>query len=199
MSVDPPVLEGARVRLRAPAAADLPRLAGWYRDPELVAPFDRFALDRTETLAASIRGAPDDPTSLAPRYVIERRGDGAVVGCVGHYRSHPVMELLDVWYLVGEPTARGAGLGAEAVALLVDRLFASSPTARIGISSDVANLASVRLAERLGFRREGTLRDALYHHARWHDVALYGITRPEWAARPRAPATPAAAPPATAP
>ena len=200
MSAPVAALEGARIRLRPPAEADLPTVAGWFSDPELVAPFDRYGWDRFDTLAEGIRRAPEDPTSLAPRYLIESRAGGAPLGCVGHYRAHPVLAILDVWYLVAAPTARGAGVGTEAVALLADHLFATTAFARIGATCDVENVASAKLVQRLGFHREGTLRSGLYHHGRWHDVAVFGVTRSDWQHRPatgrdRTPPAGASAPP----
>lgn len=175
--------EGPKVRLRLPTDADVPRIADWYRDPERVSPFDRFALDTPEGLAASLRDAPHDPASLAPRFMIERRSDGLAVGCVGHYRAHPVLAVLEVWYLVGEPSARGAGLGAEAVGLLVDHLFRTTEFERVAAVCDVENVASYRLLEQLGFHRDGVLPATLHHHGRWHDAAVYGVTRTSWRAR----------------
>ena len=179
------VLEGPTVRLRPFEPADYPHLISWYDDPEVVAPFDRFLTDDAESFRRSVESARTDPGSLAPRFGIERRNEGDLVGAVGHYRAHPVLELEDVWYLLGEPSARGQGIGREAVGLLVDHLFRTTAVARIGATCDVENTASYRLVEGLGFRREGTLRSALFHHGRWHDVFVYGTTRSEWAGRAR--------------
>ena len=180
-----PLLQGYELRLRAPAAADLPKLFDWYNDPENVAPFDRFSLDSFEAFESAVWAAGDDPRSLAPRFVIERTADGAPLGFVGHYRPHPVLETTDVWYVLGDRSARGKGFGKEAVGLLVDYLFHEVRLARVGATVDVENVPSYRLLESLGFRREGTLRSALFHHGRWHDVLVYGVTRPEWSEAPR--------------
>ncbi|MCI4319485.1 MAG: GNAT family N-acetyltransferase [Thermoplasmata archaeon] len=180
-----PVLEGFRLRLRAPHRPDMMVLFGWYNDPETVAPFDRFSIDSFEEFVAAVDGAPTDAHSLAPRFVVERKEDGKVLGFVGHYQAHPVLEITDVWYVLALPDERGKGYGTEAVGLLVDYLFHSQNLARVGATCDVENLPSARLLERLGFRREGTLRSALYHHAAWHDVLVFGVTRSEWADRPR--------------
>ncbi|HTT26661.1 MAG TPA: GNAT family protein [Thermoplasmata archaeon] len=187
--MDPPGprLTGRKVRLRPPEPADLPILFGWYLDPERVSPFDRYALDSLEGLAGSVASAPGDPASLAPRFVVEPLAGGPIVGCVGHFTSHPVLTFIELWYLIGEPRARGSGFGSDAVATLVGHLFATTPVERIAATSDVENAGSYTLLERLGFRREGTFRSALYHHARWHDVVIYGVTRAEWAARPPSP------------
>ncbi len=181
------VLEGPAVRLRPPVAADLEGIFAWYNDPDIVAPFDRFATDTFDDFARSVAEAPGDPVSLAPRYVVETRTDGAVVGVVGHYRPHPVLEFIDVWYILGRPAARGRGYGREAVGLLTDHLFATETVERVGATCDVENVPSYRLLEGLGYRREGTLRAALFHHSAWHDVYVYGLTRAERSsARPRA-------------
>jgi RimJ/RimL family protein N-acetyltransferase len=179
------VLEGENVRLRPPSPADLPSIFTWYNDPEIVAPFDRFSVDTFDEFARSVADAPNDPTSLAPRFVVERRREGDVVGVVGSYRAHPVLEYVDVWYVLGLREARGRGLGREAVGLLVDQVFRTENVERVGATCDVKNEASYRLLERLGFHRDGTMRSALFHHSAWHDVYVYGVTRGDWAARPR--------------
>jgi RimJ/RimL family protein N-acetyltransferase len=177
------VLEGARVRLRPLVRAEIATVFEWYNDPETVAPFDRFSVDTFEGFSSAVASAADDAASLAPRFGIERRTDGKVVGVVGYYRAHPVLEYTDVWYILGDRGARGQGLGRESVLLLTDHLFSTAGTERVGATSDAENAASCRLLEGLGFRLEGTLRSALFHHGRWHDVRVYGVTRAEWAAR----------------
>jgi len=182
-----PVLEGPTARLRPLRPSDYAAIFSWYNDPEVVAPFDRFSVDTFEGFVRAVESATDDPSSLAPRFVVERRTGGGPVGVVGHYLAHPVLEYVDVWYVLGDPAARGHGLGREAVGLLVDHLFRTTSVERIGATCDVENVASYRLVEGLGFRWEGTLKSALFHHERWHDVRVYGITRTEWGARdPRA-------------
>jgi RimJ/RimL family protein N-acetyltransferase len=177
------VLEGTLVRLRPIVPADCPAILAWYNDPDIVAPFDRFSVDTLEQFSQAVVSSSEEPTSLAPRFAIERRDEGKVVGAVGHYRAHPVLEYTDVWYVLGDPAARGRGFARESVRLLADHLFATSAVERVGATCDVDNIPSYRLLEVLGFRHEGTLRSALFHHGRWHDVRVYGITRPEWAAK----------------
>ncbi|MGI0071445.1 MAG: GNAT family N-acetyltransferase [Thermoplasmata archaeon] len=179
------VLEGPSVSLRPLVPDDYPALFGWYNDPEIVAPYDRFAVDTMDSFVRDVESAPSDPASLAPRFVVERRATPGPIGFVGYYVAHPVLEYVDIWYVMGDRAARGQGFGREAVRLLVDHVFASSSFERVGATCDIENSPSYRLVEGLGFRREGTLRQALFHHARWHDVYVYGVTRPEWSARPR--------------
>ncbi len=192
-----PTLDGPRLRLRPPELADLRTTFDWYNDPEVVAPYDRFTVDSFDDYARAVAAAPSDPASLAPRYVVELREPAAVVGVAGYYRAHPVLELTDVWYVIGVRDARGKGYGTEAVRLLVDHLFRATALGRVGATVDVENAPSCRLLERIGFHRDGVHRSGLFHHGRWHDVAVYGLTRDEWASRPPASGgTAAGAPPA---
>jgi [ribosomal protein S5]-alanine N-acetyltransferase len=177
------VLEGPVVRLRPLTANEYRGVFAWYNDPELVAPFDRFSMETYDEFVRSVESASDDPTSLAPRFAVVEKPTGDLVGVVGHYVAHPVLEYVDVWYLLGNPNLRGRGLGREAVRLLVDHLFRTRSVERVGATCDVENVPSYRLVEGLGFRLEGTLRSALFHHGHWHDVRVYGITRSEWMAR----------------
>jgi [ribosomal protein S5]-alanine N-acetyltransferase len=179
------VLDGTSVRLRPLVPEEYPQLFAWYNDPEVVAPYDRFAVDTWDSFTAAVESAAADPTSTAPRFVIERRATPGAIGFVGYYRAHPVLEMVDVWYVIGDRSVRGKGYGSEAVDLLVDHVFASVAVERVGATCDTENAPSYRLLERLGFRREGTLRSALFHHGRWHDVYVYGVTRAEWSPRPR--------------
>ncbi|EQD34242.1 GCN5-related N-acetyltransferase domain protein [mine drainage metagenome] len=178
------MLEGPQVRLRAPTEADYLAIFRWYNDAEIVAPFDRFEVDTWESFVSAIESAPNDPRSVAPRWIVEERADGRTLGFVGYYSPHPILEFLDVWYVVGDRERRGRGYGTEAVRLLVDHLFRTQTVERIGATCDVENVPSLRLLERLKLNREGRLARALFHHGRWHDVFVYGITRAEWVKPP---------------
>lgn len=179
------LLEGAHIRLRPPVAGDYRTIFTWYSDPDLVSPFDRYQTDTFEAFVRSVEASPNDPASLAPRFVIERRDAPGPIGAVGYYQGHPVLEYIDTWYLLADPSARGHGFGREAVGLLTDFIFHERQVERVGAVCDVENLPSSRLVEGLGFRREGTLAQALFHHGRWHDVYVYGVTRAAWSARGR--------------
>lgn len=171
-----------RVRLRPPAPEDLPTLFQWHNDPDAIAPWDRFDTESYEALGEALKAAPQDPKSLMPRFMIVTQDGGRTIGVVGFFTSYTALDTVDVWYALTLPSERGKGYGSEAVRLLVDFLFTSRPLERVGATTDVENLASFRLLERLGFRREGTLKRALFHHGGWHDVYAYGVTRAEWAA-----------------
>jgi ribosomal-protein-alanine N-acetyltransferase len=48
---------------------------------------------------------------------------------------------------------------------------------RLGIQHSTSNSASCRVAERAGFRAQGTLRQAIKHAGGWHDWHVHGRLR----------------------
>lgn len=76
---------------------------------------------------------------------------------------------LTYWML---PAARGLGVAPRA-AEQVARWAFETGIHRLELHHSVANTASCRVADKLGFPLEGTLRSALLHKDGWHDVHLH--------------------------
>lgn len=74
-------------------------------------------------------------------------------------------------------TQQGHGYVSEAVAAVIDVLFSETQTHRIVANIVVGNDASVRLAERLGFRKEAHFVQSLYLRDEWRDHAVYALLR----------------------
>ena len=74
-------------------------------------------------------------------------------------------------------SCRGRGIAADAVRLLVDWAFSQTELFRLEIIASVENVASQRVAEKAGARREGVLRGRLQLHGRMHDAAVYSFVR----------------------
>jgi ribosomal-protein-alanine N-acetyltransferase len=93
-------------------------------------------------------------------------------------------------HLVGEigwAIARGLwgrGLATEAAQAIVDTAFGTYPQLkRIRATADDRNVASHRVMEKLGMRREGTLRQDRVARGQLVDEAYYGLLRDEWQKR----------------
>ena len=77
----------------------------------------------------------------------------------------------------------GRGLAAEAVAELARHAFEDLGLHRLTADADPRNTPAIALLERLGFRREGLLREHHRSGGEWQDGVLYGLLRAEWAER----------------
>jgi RimJ/RimL family protein N-acetyltransferase len=97
---------------------------------------------------------------------------------LGHIEFFKTVNYLDEYelsYQVYAPKHRGKGIATEAVNLLVRYLFETKRVNRIRLVIHPDNLASCRIAEKCGFRHEGTARGAWYHKGKHRDVDIYAI------------------------
>ena len=81
-----------------------------------------------------------------------------------------------------DAAAEGHGLMTAAVSALLRHGFRSLGLNRIEIRAGLRNRRSRAIPERLGFRREGTLRQAEWVSGRYVDHAIYGLLAAEWKA-----------------
>lgn len=87
------------------------------------------------------------------------------------------MDGFEIGYQLFDPGARNKGLMSEAVRMAVDYLFSQHKINRLQVVIAPANEPSKRLALKLGFRFEGTLRGNVFHHGANHDSLLYSLIR----------------------
>src|SRR5262249_53665307 len=88
------------------------------------------------------------------------------------------------WVVIGYDLQRdrwGPGLANESARRIIAFAFEEMFAHRIEASTISDNIRSVRLLERLGFRREGVRRErSLEDDGRHHDSVLYGLLRDEF-------------------
>ncbi|GAA1576308.1 GNAT family N-acetyltransferase [Kribbella hippodromi] len=72
------------------------------------------------------------------------------------------------------PAARGRSVAVRSVNALSDWAFRTIGFNRLNVSHSTANTASCRVAERSGYRLEGTLRQAIKHADGWHNWHIHG-------------------------
>jgi RimJ/RimL family protein N-acetyltransferase len=111
----------------------------------------------------------------APFAVVSAAG-GEVLGFCGLVRVDEVDLVGEVGYWTA-PWARGLGVAQRGVRLVVGWAFAELDLFRLEFLVDVDNLASRRVAERIGGRFEGVLRGRSLHRGVRRDLALYALLR----------------------
>ncbi|MDQ3257280.1 MAG: GNAT family N-acetyltransferase [Acidobacteriota bacterium] len=174
-------LESARLRLRRFAAADLAAFVAYRNDP-LVARYQSWetygeqeAIEFLRHQADTRPGAPGEWTQFA----VELKATGALVGdCALHVKADDARQGEIGFTLARE--YQGRGYAAEAVARLLDHVFAELQLHRVVAITDCENAASVALLERLGLRREGHFIQNVWFKGRWGNEYLYAVLADEW-------------------
>lgn len=75
------------------------------------------------------------------------------------------------------PAARGRGLAARALSLVIDEAFETRGARRIIADCDPDNIASIRTFQKLGFQREGLLRGNWETHIGVRDSVIMGLLK----------------------
>jgi RimJ/RimL family protein N-acetyltransferase len=156
--------------LRSWAEDDAPAMVAGCNDPEVAYWIPTIPSPYTEADAiAFIRGeVAADERSFAITL------DRDVVGGIGvHVNSHGYRGTAGYWVAAW---ARGRGVCTRALRLLSRWALEELGLQRLDLITDPDNVASQRVAEKVGFRREGILRAHLRHpDGRIRDSVLFSL------------------------
>jgi ribosomal-protein-alanine N-acetyltransferase len=117
------------------------------------------------------------------RFFIVRKIDEKIVGQIGVTGVlRNVNQSAFIGYWVGKEYT-GHGYATEATRLAMQFGFEYLRLHRITLWISPANLASLRVAEKLQLRHEGQIKGALFLGGQWQDTEIYAITSEEWKER----------------
>jgi len=103
--------------------------------------------------------------------------DGTMIGDIGvHFIDEYQAEL---GYTLS-PLYQHQGYAFEAVSTVIDDLFFRFEKHRITASADPDNVNSIRLLDKLGFRKEAHFKKSFYLNGLWFDDVLYAILDEDW-------------------
>jgi RimJ/RimL family protein N-acetyltransferase len=102
---------------------------------------------------------------------------GQVIGYIEFFKTVNYLDEYELGYLIFSTEHRGKGATTEAVNLMVRYLFETKRMNRIRLIIHPDNAASRRVAEKCGFRHEGTARGAWFNNGKHQDVEVYAILR----------------------
>ena len=167
-----------RLYLRQPTEEDARQLLRWLDDKGHQKGYFGTDVDPSEWM--------EDYASLAPSMDRLRMFAGvtkdadAVVAFANFKPGYPVPWVWDCEIII-DPKAVNSGYGFEALALGIDEIFSTEPAIKLAGPVISSNERSYRLAEKLGFVREGTLRQHLLQEdGSAKDAYLYGLLKSEW-------------------
>jgi ribosomal-protein-alanine N-acetyltransferase len=179
------------VSLRAPRATDVPevrrvlrRNAEHLRPWSTVPPAGEDPSSLTEISKAIVRQRREWKRGEAYIFFVTPREDTETI--IGRVALTAVLHrafqnaYLGYWIDVDH---QGRGLMTEAVGLVTAFAFDAARLHRVQAAVMPNNAASLRLLEKLGFRREGHALRYLQIAGRWEDHVLLAVTVEEWPTR----------------
>lgn len=116
-------------------------------------------------------------TTVTPGTVWAIEVDGEAAGGIGIERMTDVERVsAEIGYWLGEPFWN-RGVGTEALRLITAEVFRQSDLTRLFALPFADNIGSVRVLEKAGYVREGTLRDSAVKDGQLRDQYLYASYR----------------------
>ena len=175
-----PTIEAARVRLRHLEASDTDSLYEIFSDREALRfwgflPFTERA--EAAKLLAEIHESFRQKTLF--QWGIALAADDRVIGTSTLFRLDEQSRRAEIGYIL-DRRQWGKGLASEALTALLDFAFREMNLHRIEADIEPRNAASVKIIERLGFVREGFLRERWIVGNEVQDSLFYGLLRSDW-------------------
>jgi RimJ/RimL family protein N-acetyltransferase len=168
------------IALRELTRDDIPQINEWRRDRDLL-----------NGLAAPFRHiGPEIDQAWYDRYMTQRdrevrcaicEPDGQMIGVVSLTAIDPVNRQAELHIMIGKSTARGRGAGTHATRAMLQHAFRDLNLHRVYLSVLESNAAARHMYDKIGFRVEGTLRDAAFKNGSYSNLIVMGILQSEFA------------------
>lgn len=169
---------GERVYLRNFTSADWKAVHKYAADPVVVQYFSWGPNTPEETLnfvsAAAISGERQ-PRQRYDLAIIHREDETLIGGCGLYIQANRSFEA-EIGYCLQRPYW-GRGIGTEVALLLVNFAFSKLNLHRVFATCDPHNVASIRILEKVGLKREGLMRGHMQRGGKWADSYLYAILK----------------------
>ncbi|MGG4398079.1 GNAT family protein [Paenibacillus thiaminolyticus] len=184
-----PRLQTERFLLRAMEERDCSDIMELYSDEEVV----RYTpLEPFQSLQDVIREWNWHQSIFAEqsgvRWVIEDTSSAKVIGTCGFLQYEKTHRRVELGYDLAPPYW-GRGVMTEVAQRVLAFGFRDIGVNRVEAKIDPENIASERLLLRLGFQKEGVMRQQEFEKGRYVDIAMYSLLKNEHEAHRHAPAT----------
>jgi RimJ/RimL family protein N-acetyltransferase len=177
-----PTINANRVFLRRISEADVDALFAIFSDPQVMRYWSTPPLadmDAARKLLSEILEGYRQNALL--KWGIVRRTDNALIGTCTVFNLSLDNGRAEIGYALAR-AYWGNGYMHESLQALLGHAFGALNLRRLEADVDPRNAGSIRTLKRLGFRREGLLRERWHVNGEIQDAFFYGLLRREWEA-----------------
>lgn len=169
-------IEGIRIYLRPAGVKDASIIQKWHNDPEIM------KLARIGNNKTTVREERKDIRSAyksedeAYHLIITKKGNTPI----GFIRFNFIDKSSGNTWLrmtMGERKSRGKGYAREALDLYLKWMFYKLRVHRVTLECYSTNLRAIKLYKKIGFKKEGILREAVLINGKYHDIFSFGLLK----------------------
>jgi RimJ/RimL family protein N-acetyltransferase len=112
--------------------------------------------------------------------IIVEKETNKPVGQTAFFRIDYISRAAIFYIAILDPTHWLKGFGSEATQLMVDYAFTTLNLNRIQLHVCAENAPAIKIYQRVGFIKEGVLRQAMFRNGNYVDFWVMGILRNDW-------------------
>lgn len=164
------------ITIRKFERTDIPKKVEWINNPDnnQFLHYDiPICVETTEKWFDSHMGEDN-------RYDAVIEADGVPVGTIGLLSIDRKNNKAEFYIAMGEIAYKGKGVAKEASRLILTYGFEVVGLNRIYLFTEVENVVAQKLFERLGFVREGVMRQDIFSHGKYVDRIAYSFLKEDW-------------------
>ena len=178
-----PVLDTERLRLRPVRRTDAEAILQVFGDDAAMRFWSHEPLADLDAAHGYIdRMVAGFASRTLFQWVVADRETDGLLGTVTVYQWDHANHRAEVGFMLGR-AHWGRGFAQEAVRAVLRFAFEAMDLHRVEADTHPGNAASLRLLERLGFRREGLLRQRFLIDGSASDSEIFGLLQEEWRGR----------------
>ena len=171
------MIVGKNINLRLVRESDMEQLFVLNTDLSEKGDFDSMQLPAEPTLRSRFRENGMWSEDFGAMLICDKSGN--ILGDISFFKGLRYCEGYEIGYRLFRKENRGKGYMSEALRLFSAYMFSVKPIARLQVNCFSENVASRKVAEKCGFKYEGTMRKAVFCKGRFFDLDLLSIMREE--------------------
>ncbi|MHA2008078.1 MAG: GNAT family N-acetyltransferase [Promethearchaeota archaeon] len=175
-----PFIEGERVDLVAGNVKWAPLLCKWMNDPK-VRQYARNEWPLTlEEIKKWFEPSPNQGMKDFVVFTIYHKEDKKPIGSIGFNHINWLNRNANIFASIGDTEYWGKGIAGEASRLMIKYGFTELNLHKIYSGVFNPNERSLRVAEKLGFKKEAVLKEEIYVDGEFVDLHKFVLFKKEW-------------------
>ncbi len=175
------MLEGEKVLLRGLELSDAPILHKYVNDWEVrkfLLHFYPFSLVDEEEFIKSCWDRAKKGSDFV--FGIVEKSSGELIGTIGLHKVNWKNRHAELGVTIWRKDKWDQGLGSDAIKVILNYAFGELNLHKVYLRVFDFNIRAIRVYEKIGFKREGVLRDDLWRDGEWHDTIIMSILENEF-------------------
>lgn len=135
-------------------------------------------IDDVEIFIGKVSKQIDEPDTWYQLVIIEKKSK-KIVGDLGIHFFDNANKQVEIGCTLNKKN-QNKGYATESIKIVIDYLFKKLNKHRVITSIDPDNKQSIRLVERIGFRKEAHFVESLLINGKWVDDMIYALIEKDW-------------------